>query len=219
MLKNNNICAVVPAFNEEKTIRKVLKELSFVDYIIVVDDGSTDKTKKIAEKYANVYVNSKNRGYEYSITLGLRKAIETGADIIFTTDADGEVNIEDVKKGLDLFVKNKLDILIGFQDSKYKRISEIIFSFYTKLMFGIKDPLCAFKVYGKKMYPYMNKQSNKYMGSYYGILGFRKKFKREQIYIKVFPRDDVPKIGGIIKGNVIIFCQFIKFLIGGFYDE
>ena len=68
--------AIVPAFNEEKTISTVIKNLkSYVDRVIVVDDFSTDKTYKIAIKSNAITLrNKKNLGPDKSIEVGLKKA-------------------------------------------------------------------------------------------------------------------------------------------------
>ena len=94
-MRRSAVTVVIPAYNEEKTIGNVISETTLimnglgVPYeIIVVDDGSTDKTGQIASNHkAIVLSNEKNFGKGYS----LRKALEyaTG-DIIVTIDSDGE---------------------------------------------------------------------------------------------------------------------------------
>ena len=54
------ISAVVSAYNEEKNIEKCLKSLKFADELIVIDNGSTDKTGELAKKYADKVLTQKN---------------------------------------------------------------------------------------------------------------------------------------------------------------
>jgi glycosyltransferase involved in cell wall biosynthesis len=95
------ISIIVPAYNEEKTIGRVLSDtISIMDEtevpyeIIVVDDGSTDKTGLIASDYeVSLITNKKNRGKGYSLKKGLQYA---HGDIIVTMDADGEHKPEEL---------------------------------------------------------------------------------------------------------------------------
>jgi dolichol-phosphate hexosyltransferase len=85
-----NISLVIPAYNEEKGLPRVVKEyLEWVDEIIVVDDGSTDGTFEVGQKC----VNEKVKLFRHEINLGKAAAIRTGVkhaswDIIIFTDAD-----------------------------------------------------------------------------------------------------------------------------------
>ncbi|MEM2280980.1 MAG: glycosyltransferase family 2 protein [Candidatus Bathyarchaeia archaeon] len=88
------VSVVIPAFNEEKTIGKVVEEtLQVMDClglpyeIIVVDDGSEDRTREKASRYkVTVLSNGRNMGKGYALRKGFHRA---GGDIIVTMDADG----------------------------------------------------------------------------------------------------------------------------------
>ena len=84
--------AIIPAFNEEKTISAVINNLkSYVDRVIVVDDFSTDKTYKIAIKSNAITLrNKKNLGPDKSIEVGLKKAKKLKYEFILTFDADDQ---------------------------------------------------------------------------------------------------------------------------------
>jgi len=86
------VVAVIPAFNEEKRIRNVImKTKKYVDKIIVVDDGSEDKTKIVASKArAEVISYKENRGVGYATKIGLKKAISLKPKIVVFLDADGQ---------------------------------------------------------------------------------------------------------------------------------
>ena len=96
-LKEKKISVVIPAFNEEKAINKVitdLNKLSFVSEIIVVDDGSTDSTKqKAIESGAKVISHQNNRGYGASLKTGI---INSQSNIIAFIDADAQHYPEDL---------------------------------------------------------------------------------------------------------------------------
>ena len=63
---------IIPAFNEENAISKVIRDIpELVDEIIVVNNGSTDKTGKVAQKYGATVLFEHNKGYGYACLKGL----------------------------------------------------------------------------------------------------------------------------------------------------
>jgi glycosyltransferase involved in cell wall biosynthesis len=93
------VTVVIPAYNEELGIREVLARLRkeappVVTEILVVDDGSTDRTAEIAEECgARVLRHPSNRGYGAALKTGIRNA---SAEYVLTMDADGQHRLEDV---------------------------------------------------------------------------------------------------------------------------
>jgi glycosyltransferase involved in cell wall biosynthesis len=109
------IIVSIPAYNEEQTIVKVIEDIKkhmrgYSYKILVIDDGSTDKTAKLAKKAgAIVYSNSRNLGLAETFQIELKKCLELKADIIIHTDADGQYPaiyipelIKKIKEGYDL---------------------------------------------------------------------------------------------------------------------
>ena len=116
-MQNSVISVVIPAYNEEKTIGDVIEEtirvmenLRLPYEIIVVDDGSTDRTREIASKYkATVLSNGRNRGKGYALRKGFRHA---QGDIVVTLDADSSHNPKEIPDLINpLF--NGVDITAG----------------------------------------------------------------------------------------------------------
>ena len=112
----------IPAYNEEKTLPKVLEEIKKVmnntDYnyeILVLNDGSKDKTIEVAKKQGAIVVsNKRNRGLAETFRHEMRVCLERKADIIIHTDADGQYHskhipelIEKVKEGNDLVLGSR----------------------------------------------------------------------------------------------------------------
>ncbi|AEC51088.1 dolichyl-phosphate mannose synthase [Pyrococcus sp. NA2] len=115
--KLSRIYIVMPAYNEEKTIGEVLDSLLRVfkpENIIVVDDGSRDRTREIA-KSRGVHVVSHliNRGLGGALGTGIQYALLKGAEIIVTFDADGQHLVEDALKVLKPVVEGKAGLAIG----------------------------------------------------------------------------------------------------------
>ena len=90
MSKKPLVVACVPAFNEEKTIAKVvLLAQKHVDKVVVCDDGSSDLTGEIAKSLgAELIRHERNLGYGAAIQSLFRRARELGADVMVTLDAD-----------------------------------------------------------------------------------------------------------------------------------
>jgi glycosyltransferase involved in cell wall biosynthesis len=114
------LAIVIPAYNEEKVIGEVIKglpkKLSLIDEIIpiVVDDGSTDETYKVAKsKTSHVFKHIINLGVGAATQTGFDAARKLGADIIVTLDADGQHNPDDVKKMILPILEKKADVVIG----------------------------------------------------------------------------------------------------------
>ena len=86
------IIAGIPAYNEEKTIAKViLLAQKHVDAVVVCDDGSQDLTADIAHKLGAIVVrHEKNMGYGAAIQTLFEKAKALNADLLLTLDADGQ---------------------------------------------------------------------------------------------------------------------------------
>lgn len=112
---------VIPALNEEGAIGPLLdrlKSLPVVPEIIVVNDGSTDRTADIArEKGAIVVSHPCSGGYGRSVKDGMHRATH---DIIVLTDADGTYPIEDIPRLLEVFEKG-FDMVVGARRGKYYR--------------------------------------------------------------------------------------------------
>ncbi|AJF61417.1 TPA: glycosyltransferase family 2 protein [Candidatus Woesearchaeota archaeon] len=107
---------VIAAFNEEKKIGKVLDSLlaEKCGNIVVVDDGSADNTAKIAEsKKVHVLKHSLNRGQGAALKTGIDYALQEGADIIVTYDADGQFLPEDIEKVVAPVKRKEADIVLG----------------------------------------------------------------------------------------------------------
>jgi glycosyltransferase involved in cell wall biosynthesis len=102
MYKNRRITVVIPCLNEEVGIGKVLREVpSFVDEIIVVDNGSTDRTAVVAREMGAHVISELHRGYGRAYKSGFSRA--TG-DIIVTLDGDHSYPVDALSYLLEAFM-------------------------------------------------------------------------------------------------------------------
>ncbi len=116
----------IPCFNEEKTIGSViLRARRYADEILVIDDGSTDKTAEIAkEAGATVMQHGGNRGYGVAIQSCFTYAKDYDYDVLTILDGDGQHNPDDLLSVMQPVLDNKADISIGsrFLDETRKRV-------------------------------------------------------------------------------------------------
>ena len=122
----------MPAFNEEKCIAKtVIKCASYVDDVVVVNDGSTDATAMIATACgAKVIYHEKNSGYGAAIRSCFMAAKDMGADAMVIIDADGQHDPTDIKNVFKPILDGNADVSIG---SRFMKGSEINIPFYRKV--------------------------------------------------------------------------------------
>lgn len=164
-----DLSIIIPAYNEENRIKQTL--LAIHDYlenkgyqseIIVVDDGSTDKTTELVEKYAEKIPNlrlvsyEKNQGKGNAVKIGIEEA---KGELILFTDADNSTPIEELSNLQKALSENNADIAIGSRylpDSNVKirqskarvllgRSGNLLIQLF--LIDGIKDTQCGFKLF------------------------------------------------------------------------
>ncbi len=148
------ISAVIPAYNEEKTVGIVVRKAKkYVDRVIVVDDGSKDRTSSVARKNgAHVITLKKNHGVGYATRVGMKAAIKEGTKIIITMDADGQHNPSDIPKFLRK-INDGYEFVIGRRDlSNYpiiKRFGNFALNTFVNLISGttIPDTESGFRAY------------------------------------------------------------------------
>ena len=148
-----DVYLVVPAFNEEKTVSQIIEGIAEKGYnVILVNDGSKDKTLELAieskRKYPNqIFVVSHviNRGLGAALKTGMVVALNKGAKYIVTFDADGQHEIGDIPKVCKPLVDGEADVVIGarpFEDMPLsKSFANYIMNALTLIFYGrnVKD--------------------------------------------------------------------------------
>lgn len=156
----------IPCFNEEETLKTTLsalpKTIAGIDEIqvLVIDDGSTDKTIKVARENGveNFVIIPNNSGLAHAFSKGILKALELGADIIVNTDADNQYCADDIEKLTAPIIKNQADIVIGARPvesikhfSLIKRFLQKLGSYVMRLISSTKiaDAPSGFRAFSK----------------------------------------------------------------------
>jgi dolichyl-phosphate beta-glucosyltransferase len=166
-----NLSIIIPAFNEEKRLGRTLSRIreylgnqglrSEQVEVIVVDDGSTDRTIQVAHEWEQqfpglrIVSNGKNHGKGYSVRHGV---LEARGDIALFTDADLSSPIEESEK-LFAAIRAGSDVAIGSRaidrslifahQSQFREVAGMIFNGFVRLLTGLRlqDTQCGFKAF------------------------------------------------------------------------
>jgi len=171
--KYKSISIFFPAYNEEANIKKSVLQIKtvieklFNNYeIIIVNDGSSDRTGEIADKLSKKYFQIKvvhhnpNRGYGGALISGFNKAQK---DLIFFTDADLQFDLREIIKLLKFI--EEYEVVIGYRNPRRDPFMRLVnawgWKWLNQILFGLKvrDIDCAFKLFTKQAIKSINIES------------------------------------------------------------
>lgn len=156
---------IIPAYNEEsnivKTVTSIKKNAKDFDYVII-NDCSTDRTKKLCEENSFNVVNLPiNLGIGGAVQTGYRYAYEQGYDVAVQVDGDGQHDPGFLSMMAEHLYRHHLDMVIGsrfiekkgFQSSQLRRVGIKFFSWLIKLLTGqrITDPTSGLRMVGRNV--------------------------------------------------------------------
>ncbi len=151
--------AIIPCYNEAATIGSmVIQTQHYVDCVLVIDDGSSDETIKIAKKAgATVLAHKKNKGKSSAIKTGFQYALDHDYDYIITIDGDYQHNPEEIPLLLDNLINNQKDISLGFRYGQttempaWRKIGKRVLDYTTHIGSGeLTDSQCGYRAFNKK---------------------------------------------------------------------
>ena len=219
-MERSKIAILIPVFNEESTISKVVKSCLKHGSVIIVDDCSTDSSKKILKKYKSKYLkvisNKKNIGYEKSLDRGFKYIKKKKFQIFVTYDADNQFFIKDLKRIIKLLLIGN-DIIVG-KRHKFQRPSEYIVNFFSSFFLKIYDPLCGLKGYNIRVIKQSNYfDKNSYSGTELLFNSVSNNLKLKQINIRTKSRLGETRFGSsltteihLMRIIIIILKTFLK---------
>jgi len=221
MDKLKELSVFLPAYNEETNIEQVaLKILSVLPEIaddfelIIVDDGSKDKTGQLAEglsrkdSHVRCIRHGENRGYGAALRSGL---YESKFEWISFTDADGQFDFSEIRLLIDNQRKTKSDLVIGYYLKRAVPFYRVFNSFLWKelifLFFGlrVRDIDCGFKLISKKVIesiPTLESERGAFISTELLIKSKKCGFKIVEVGVHHYPRKAGAPTGANL--NVII---------------
>lgn len=115
LVPEKKVLAAIPCFNTERTIGEVVRiARKHVDLVVVINDGSTDNTAKVAESAGAVLVNHPSRqGYAATVKTSFKSAQENHACVLVTLDGDAQHNPCEIKRVIAPILNGSADMVIG----------------------------------------------------------------------------------------------------------
>ena len=159
-----NYKIIIPVYNEEKYLKRFLDtfDLESLKRVLVINDGSNDKTAEIINKYPEIEVitNQKNLGKGESMKIATEKAIKDGSDIVLFMDGDLQHKAKDINRFLSVFQENKdIDIVFGARKiGKNMRLVKFIGNKTLTVIINIlfryflNDTQCGFRGFRSKVF-------------------------------------------------------------------
>ena len=171
--EKNNVCVLVPTYNNAGTLVEVLRSvLQYTDRIIVVNDGSTDDTARLLEGFPQIVKikHNVNRGKGKALRTGFAVALKHGYDFAVTIDSDGQHFAKDLPLFLDKLEREKDAIIIGARNLHEDNMpgkntfANKFSNFWFKVETGITGPDTQS---GYRLYPLYLMKSMHFFGTKY----------------------------------------------------
>ncbi|WP_264535731.1 DUF2062 domain-containing protein [Flavobacterium sp. N1736] len=171
LLSSTHFCVIVPTYNNQKTLKRVLDSIvDFTQNIIIVNDGSTDETSEILKQYSQFTQihHPKNIGKGRALRNGFRKAIEMNFEYAITIDSDGQHFAADIPNFIAEIQREPNSLLIGSRNMTQENVPKKssfgnkFSNFWFQFETGIKldDTQSGFRLYPLQLLPkrfYTNK--------------------------------------------------------------
>jgi len=212
------ICVLIPSYNESKTIGSLVERVRAKDLdVVVVDDGSIDRTAEIAEESgAYLLRHRKNLGKGASLKDGFRYILNKDYDAVIIMDADEQHSPDDIPKFIDRAGDPDADMIVGNRMSSSRGMPLIrwltnnFMSFLISLICrrNIPDSQCGFRLIKRKVLKKLNPISSNYEIESEAIIeAHHKGFKIKFIPIQTIYAKQTSRINPIV--DTIRFFSFI----------
>ena len=158
----------IPAFNEELTIGSVvLKALDHVDEVLVIDDGSDDRTRQVARlASATVITHRRNLGKGAAIRTAFDYVRRNGHEILVLIDGDGQHDAEEIPNLTRSIARDEADVVVGTRWGKtngmplYRRVGKRVLDYATGAFAGlVTDSQCGFRAFSRAAVEVLDLQS------------------------------------------------------------
>jgi glycosyltransferase involved in cell wall biosynthesis len=204
-MEKSKIAAVIPAYNEEKHVGDVARRtLQNLANVLVVDDGSADKTAERArEAGAELIVHEQNRGKGETIKTGLRHWLERDVDFVIILDADGQHRPEEIDRFAESARTSDAKMFVGTRMNDVSSMP-LVRRFVNRWMSGrisavcgqkIPDTQCGFRMLHRQLIPELLGGAARFdYETEMLIIASRKGFRIDSVPISTVYSDEVSSI-------------------------
>lgn len=207
---------VIPALNEEETIGAVIAGAKKVAPVLVVSDGSTDKTALVArESGALVLELPQNVGVDRALAAGFNEACRLGFDVVATIDADGQHDTALLRSILDPVTSSRFSMCHTCR-TNYCRPTEWLLRKYSFYMHGLGDMLSGLKAFSLQtvFIPHADMAARPSLGTALPWAAVDDGLAIAELFITVKERNagDTPRIGGVLKANYRVVKALLRLI-------
>lgn len=222
----NKICAIIPAFNVEGTILKVIQGVSqYVNKknIVIIDDGCSDRTFQIAENAGTVVLkNATNKGKGFSLKKGYQYAINNKYQAVICLDADLQHDPKDIPKFIDSLKNTNADLILGSRmddltsmpwDRQFSnQTTSLLISLFTSQR--VRDSQSGYRLIKIDVLKKIKLNSNKYeTESELLVKALKSKYKIAHVPIRTIYNDQPSYISRFVDTGRFVRIVFLSLMI------
>ena len=218
---------IIPAYNEEKSIAKVIQDLpSYVDEIVVVSNNSSDETIDVAKKAGATVLTEKRRGYGYACLKGISyiKSQTIKPDIIVFLDGDYSDYPKELNKLIAPIINEHFDFIVGARSKKLREkgsmtipqifgnwLATSLMAFFFNSKFTDLGPLRAIK-YNKLID--LNMEDKTYGWTVeMQLKALKRNYLYKEIHVKYRNRIGISKVSGTLKGTIFAGIKILYWIV------
>ena len=231
---------VLPVYNEEKNLKEVIEEVKLnidknITDILVIDDGSTDKSSEILREIKEIKIikHENNLGYGATLIEGFNYAIEKNYKYVITIDCDRQHQPKDIKKFFNEIKNSDYDIISGsryldFNPNKilyvppdrYKINKKITEKLNRITNYNLTDSFCGFKAYKVSALKRLKLNEKGYgMPVQLWVEAFKNKLKVKEIAVELIYLDFTKNFNNNFKSILERYRYYLKVLEKSLKDE
>ena len=201
-MRGEYVLVLIPAYNEEHNLRQLLKSApktvcGLPVVILVIDDGSSDKTNQAAREYSYVVSLPENKGGGYALLTGFAIAKKLGTPYVVTMDADGQHRFSDLKDIVSPIIEKKTQVVLGsrfqtgfFCSNKLRNTGIRFFNFILRIFLGHKVSDCSnsYRAFSREALKQLDLQEERHHTAEFMIRAAKKGIHTTEIPVHVESR-------------------------------